>query len=216
MTLRFLTSLLAALATASVAAAAEPRITDVHLIPIGSGVNVVPHFAADGRAATIVKGWRENGNSYSYNVYLVLLPGPGRRPQSVVQGVVRNETSVARGVVRSDTENDLLTDGPFDDEQVEAVVWFARARLNGVRQTILITARLDDNPNGVRADPDTATITVYRLAQSEGVGQTPDYFQFAWQRRTTARYCNVNLAASAMFHVPLPSDYAGLNKTDGC
>ena len=185
---------------AAFAQAAEPALTDIHIIPIKPGVNTIPRFAADGRAATIVRAWRGNGNAHGYNVFLVLLP----RAEGNPLGVVRQEDN------DSSTGGDAIRDDPFDGERTLGVKRFARAKLNGRVQSVMIAAHLDEAPSHVLADHATATIKVYSLKRSEGAaGDTPDYFSLAWTAHTTARYCNVDLALAETLHVPLPKDYAG-------
>ena len=185
------------------AMAAEPSVTDVQVVNVHAGINRIPHFAADGRTATVIQGWRGNGNAHGYNVFLVLLPSAEGMPLGVVD--------------RIDSESDVLRDDPFDGERTLGTVLFARATLAGVRQTVLIAAHLDESQSGVLADHATATVNVYRLVKSDGqIGTTPDYFELAWSTQTTARYCNVDLALASALSIPLPKDYDAPNKKDGC
>jgi hypothetical protein len=194
-------ALFLAAATAALAAGAPQSIA---VIPLHPGVNSVPGFTADGRAAAIVQGWRENGNAHGYNTFQVLVAEKGGTPSRVVD-VDGPQHAV-----------DLISDDPFDGERQVGVVRFARAVLDGRRQTVLITADLDQASSPVLADHATATIKVFRLVRDESVGSTWDRFALAWSTTTTARYCNVQLALRDTLGVALPRDFDAANKVDGC
>ena len=176
----------------------------IAVIPLHAGVNNVPGFTADGRAATIVQGWRENGNAHGYNTFQIL---------------VAERSGAAQRVVDVDGPQhpvDLIRDEPFDGERQIGVVRLARAILDGHRQTVLITADLNPAPSGVLADHATATIKVFRLVRDETVGSTWDRFALAWSTTTTAHYCNVQLALRDTLGLPLARDFDAANKVDGC
>lgn len=195
-----------ALATAAGARGHPGAPTDVRPIPLKPGANTVPAFTADGRTATIFQAWRENGEAHGYNLYLVSLPDPAGAPVSLV-GV----EDPSRGPL-----HEVIRDEPFDGERVTAAVRFARARIGGRAQTVLITAALDPPKDGALADHARATVSVYRLARSDLPGWTPDYFTLAWRTRTRGRFCNAELALARTLRLPLDPDYAGLNRRDGC
>jgi hypothetical protein len=196
----------AALASAALAGGRGAPISDVRPIELRPGANPVGAFTTDGRDAVIYQAWRENGNAHGYNVYLVTLPDPSGAPVSVV-GVEDPERAAPR---------DLLRDEPFDGERVMGVVRFARARLDGRQQTVLLTADLDAGPDGALADHATATIRVYQLARTDQVGSTHDHFALVWRTQTRARFCNAELALAKTLRLPLETDYQGANMTDGC
>jgi hypothetical protein len=184
-------------------AAAQP--TQISAIALRPGINAVPAFTADGRAATVVQAWRENGNAHGYNTFQVMVP---RRPGGVPDQLI--------DIDGPQHPEDLVRDDPFDGERQVGVVRFARAKLDGRRQTVLITADLNPAASGVLADHATATVKVYRLVHDEGVGDTWDHFELAWSVTTAKGYCNVQLALRDTLGVPLGRDFGGVNRTDGC
>lgn len=52
---------------AAPASAADLKLSDIAVIPIHGGVNTLTAFAPDGRTATIVEGWRDNGNAHGHS-----------------------------------------------------------------------------------------------------------------------------------------------------
>lgn len=198
-----LAALLAAVIAAAPSAASVTGIEPIHLHP---GVNIVAGFTPNGRSATIVQGWRGNGNAHGYNVWLVLTPKAEDQPYGVVD----------LDADPNGDSQDLIRDDPFDGERTLGVILFARARVNGRPASILVDARLDESSSGVLADHATATITVFRLVQSADVLGTPDVFEPILVTKTTARYCNADAALHAVLAVPLPPGYAGANPVDGC
>jgi hypothetical protein len=198
--------MIAALVAAGLAAASSTPVTDIRPIPIHPGVNVVRGFAPGGREAKIVQGWRANGNAHGYNDYLVLTPNSEGRPLGVAD-LASNA---------GESPGDLIRDDPFDGERVLGVVRFARAKVNGAEAGILIVADLDTSPSGVLADHATATVRIYRLVRGGGVGATTDVFEPVAAIHTDKRYCNAELALRNTLGLPLPPDYAGANRVDGC
>ena len=197
--------LLAALASAT---APDAAITDIRAIAIHRGVNHVQGLLSGGRTATVVQGWRGNGNAHGHNVFLVLTP----KSEDTAYGVV----AIDRG--DGSPLQDTITDSPFDGERVLGVVDFAQADVDGQPTGVLITADLDEAASGVLADHSTATIRIYRLAHlgSDQVGDTPDEFRLAKTLHTRARFCNADVALHTTLGVPFVADHAGLNIVDGC
>jgi hypothetical protein len=192
------------------AARAEPAVSDIAIIPIRDGVNQIERFAADGRPATIVEGWRDNGNAHGHCVYLVMLPpkenyGPGN----------------TSGVVTFDDGKDGLQDtigvSPFDGERVLGSVRFARAKLDGKPATIVIRADLADSASGVLADHAPVEIRIYRLdGPGIAVGTTPDVFDLVATIRPQGFFCNADMAIASVLHLALPAEYAGGKTPSGC
>ena len=81
---------------ASGARAAEPRVSDIAVIPIHDGVNRIERFAADGRPATIVRGRRDNGNARGHSVHLVLLPTKEGTGEKIPRGSSRSAAASER------------------------------------------------------------------------------------------------------------------------
>ena len=208
--MRAILTLVLAGALASVARAAEPTLSDITLIPIQDGVNKIDRFATDGRAATIVRGWRDNGNAHGHDVYLVLLPLKRDDGPANTDGVVAFED-------RSSTLADITGVSPFDGERVLGALRFARATLNGRPATVVIRADLGEAAGGVLADRAPVDISVYEL-QSPGVevGTTPDVFRLISKSRPKGRFCNADMALATALNLPLPADYAGGPAPSGC
>ena len=81
----------------------------------------------------------------------------------------------------------------------------------------MIAAHLDPSPRGVLADHATATIDIYRLEHADvSVGSTPDVLAPVSTIHVEKRFCNVNLALQTALGLPLPRDFAGPNRVDGC
>ena len=196
-------------AASSSVQAAPAALTDISVIPIHDGMNTVPRFAADGRAATVVRAWRDNGNAHGHYTYLVLLP------------LLQVEGDSRTGVVTFDDGPPPLRDttgaSPFDGERVLETVRFARARLDGAPATVMIRADLGEAESHVLADHAPVDIRVYRL-ESPGVdvGTTPDVFKLVSKTRSAGVFCNADMALTTVLHLPLPTDYAGGKAPSGC
>jgi hypothetical protein len=208
--MRFVLPLVLLLASLGTAAQAAPTLTDVAVIPIHDGINTVEYFAADGRVATIVRAWRDNGNAHGHYLYLVTLPLKD-------DDGAENRT----GVVAFDDGRNPLEDtagaSPFDGERVLQTVRFARAMLDGKPAVVMIRAGLGEAPSGVLADHAPVDIRVYRL-ESLGVdvGATPDVFRLVAAIRPPGAFCNADMALATALHLPLPADYAGGKGPGGC
>jgi hypothetical protein len=194
-------------------ALADDRVSDIVIIPIHDGANVIPRFAADGRAATIFRAWRDNGNAHGHDVYLVTLPlNDADGPQNTI-GVVTLDDAYGY----SPPAADVIGVSPFDGERVLSTIRFARAKLDGTEATVLIRADLAEPKNGVMADHALLDVSIYRL-QHPGVevGTTPDAFKLFRRTRLVGRYCNADMGLHVTMGLPLPTDYAGGPAPSGC
>lgn len=154
--------------------------------------------------ATIVQAWHANGNAHGWHDWLVL----GGRSEGELIGVVPAEDGTA---------SDTISDSPFDGERVIGTVRFARGRVRGQSESLLVEAHLDPSPSGVLADHAAATVRLFALRRHAGeVGETTESFVPLGTARTTRHYCNVDLAVRDTLGLPLPASYAGPNRTDGC
>ena len=187
-----------------------PTIADLVPVSLHPGVNHVPGFLVGGGTATIVEAWRGNGNAHGYHVWMVLA-GPSEGNPVGVVGVAGDEHFPVFATV---------SDNPFDGERILGAVRFATGRIAGKPATLLIEASLDESPSGVLADHSTATIDWYRLDHvadpTDTVGRTTDEFVPIGRVRTTKRYCNADLAMRDEARLPLPRDFDGFNRVDGC
>ncbi len=191
----------AALATAII----EPgAVTGWQPITLHPGVNRVAGFLPGGRTAIIVQGWHANGNAHGWHDWMVLGgPSEGQR-----FGVVPVEGS---------RSTDELRDEPFDGERVIGTVRFARGRIAGKVESLLVQAHLVASPSGVLADHATAVVHLSVLRRHPGtVGETTESFVPLATTQTTKQYCNVDLAVRDTLRMPLPRDYAGADRIDGC
>ena len=194
--------------TAGAAPGAGPGLSDIAVIPIHAGINTVEHFSVDGRPATIISAWRDNGNAHGHFTYLVMMEQ---------KDCGADETSCLVAFTDGGAEplRDVTTASPFDGERVLQVVRFAHARLNGVSATVMVRADLGESASGVLADHAPADISIYRL-ESPGVqvGTTPDVFTLVSKTRIAGRYCNADAALSTALHLP-PANTPS-KKPDGC
>ena len=201
----------AILALSTGAGGTPPQLVDIAVMSVHDGVNIVPRFTSDGRDATIVKAWRDNGNAHGHFVYLVLLPlpggccGPGQKT----------------GVVTFDGGKAGLEDtagvNPFDGERSLEALRFARARWEGKPATLVIRADLGEASTGVLADHAPVDISIYRLDHPGlDVGTTPDLFHLVDRFRPAGLFCNADMALATVMHLPLPADYAGGKGPSGC
>jgi hypothetical protein len=189
------------------AAAPPPGLTDLRPITLHPGINKVPGFLPGGGTATIVEAWRGNGNAHGHHVWMVL----GGASEGNAVGVVGREGD------DRDPVFDTITDSPFDGERVLGAVRFVTARVAGVPATLLVTADLAESDGGVLADHAVATVRWFRLDHdADAVGRPADEFVAIGKVRTVRRYCNAEVALRDVAMIPLPRDYAGANRTDGC
>ena len=184
----------------------DNRIRDLVPIPLTDGINRVSNATADGRTATVVRAWRENGNAHSYHVYLVLLP----RPDKEGIGLVAIEDGA--GGLR-----DTLADAPFDGERVQRSIRLARARIDGTPAVILIQAVLLSGSAVSLSEPKLAEIEIYRI-ENPGIdpGTTPDAFHIVRRDAPAGRFCNADKVLETALGLPLPPDYRGGDGPDGC
>ncbi|MGL4313352.1 MAG: hypothetical protein ACRCSO_05125 [Sphingomonas sp.] len=183
--------------------AAAPRplmLSDIRPIAIKPGVNRIADFLPTGGAATIIDAWLGNGNAHGHHSFMVLT------------GASEGE---AVGLAPF-PDRDTLTDNPFDGERVIGAVRFVRARVDGRVASLVVTATLDQATDRPLADHALATVRVYRLTKTkDGIGP-PLFFEQVSEQHSTSRYCNAHLALRDVLGVPLPRDYAGANRVDGC
>ncbi len=205
-------ALIAQVLAAQVPAAPAPavrnlKVDGLSVLALHDGVNTVAGFLPDGSAATIVQAWRANGNAHGHHDWLVLAP--------TAEG--HGAAEVTRLDPASEELEDVVGDAPFDGERVLDAVRFATGRVEGRRASLMLEAGLDAAPSGVPADHATATVRVFRIVTTEGEpGDSPLEFHLLSSARTTRRYCNAELALSQALDLPLPADYGGPNRIDGC
>ena len=160
------------------------------MLSLTDGVNRIPHLAPDGRDGLIVQGWRENGNAHGFGVFMVLLP------------VGADGTGLDVVTFPPNDEDVSITDSPHTGEDYVRSVRFARAMLDGRRQTVVFVATrtlADSIPA-----PSRTLIQVLVLdhrSEDEAIGP-PDFFREAARFQTNRLYCNADSALAAELHVP--------------
>ena len=113
--------------------------------------------------------------------------------------------------------DDYIVESPFDGERNLSSVRLARGTVDGKPAALLLQAELGETSPGPPADHETATMRIYRLQDSGGVpGWTPLYFHLIRSTAIAGRWCNAQLALSHALSIPLPEDYGGPNRVDGC
>ena len=181
-------------------------LTDITPVGLRPGTNAVPGFLPGGGTATIVEAWRGNGNAHGHRTWMVLTGESEGNPVGLAP--IEN----ADGATFSDT----IADSPFDGERVLGAARFLRATLGGKPASLFVSADLDWTDGRPLADHERATVSVFRLeANEEGVGPPIAFIRVA-RLRSDKRYCNAELALRDELGVPLPADYAGPNRVDGC
>jgi hypothetical protein len=187
----------------------QSTVSNLDIIPLHGGVNVVPAFMPDGSATTIIQAWRENGNAHGGREWLVL--GPPAEESEHSPGIVTWNDPRRKAL------ETIVGDSPFDGERVLGTIRFARGRVAGKAESLLLDAELDDAPSGILADHATATVRIFRLEATGGdPGDSPFEFKLISTQHSTKRYCNADLALSQMLNLPLPPNYGGPNQEDGC
>lgn len=191
------------------ARAARVMPTDLVPVTVRDGLTILHGAATDGGDVAIFCTWRDNGNAWSYHVFLVTEPrGTDGRGWRVV--------GADDGPDRKRPLRDHLTDTPHTGEDGIASIHFARGRIAGQPALLLIEARRQLGQEPANA-PTPSVIDIYRLVSSEGVpGWTPDYFRFVTELRDPVRRCDADAALAAMLLPALPHDCAGARNGTGC
>lgn len=191
----------------TVAGAASP-VSELRPLVLSDGVNTIPGFMPDGSAATIVQAWRGNGNAHGYHDWLVLAPTGEGHGAAVV---TLNDPDLKEGL------ESLVSDSPFEGEHVIRSVRFAFGTVDGRPASLMLQATRSDFSTQSLVDPAIATVRVFRLVQTDGdPGESPFEFRLVWQAIAEKRYCHADLALRDVLGVPLPRDFEGVNRIDGC
>ena len=184
-------------------AGTAPVLSGLTPISLKAGINSVPQFAADGRDATILLGWRDNGNAHGYDLFVVTLPSRlGGKDAQVV------------GVDADGGFADSVSDRPHAGEDMVRAVRFARGQVDGKPATLLLTATRATTESYY--DPVPVDFVAYRLQRAEGgPGTTLDYFAPIAKFRSRTPYCNAEIALATAFNLPLRAGYEGAKGRDG-
>jgi hypothetical protein len=208
----FLTRAAAGLLTVSLALPALPATAAepvpprpaAALVPIelGPGITQVPDFTPDGRAARILRSWRENGNAHGYFVYVVTTSREAGQGDWML---------VPISIPTPWQMRDTLTDAPHTFEDMARSVRFARGQLDGEAEMFLFTATREIK--GSYADPTPVDFELYRVVVTDEMG---DVLERVRNWRAAKRYCNADAALWHEVGLALPTDYAGGAGEDGC
>jgi hypothetical protein len=202
--MRTLSMILAPLALSLAATAPAQDFSGVAPIPLHAGLNTIPNFAGDGRAAQIVLAWRDNGNAHGYDTFTIMVEGrKGGRNWNAV------------GIEHGDRFTDSVRDEPFDGEYMVGSVRFLHAQIGGRRTTLMVMANRQVVNSYV--EPALTRIEIFALRKSGGIpGTTPDYFARIGQRQTSMRYCNAEMALQTELRIPVRKSYEGSRIRTGC
>lgn len=203
-TMSAMTALL--ISTSAAYSESAPELSGLTPIPLKAGLNRVPQFASDGREATILLGWRDNGNAHGYDLFVVTMPSRLGGKDTQVVGIDEGGTG--------GRFNDVIRDQPHTGEDIVRFVRFARGMVNGKPSTLLLTATRDIA--GAYPEPAFVDFVAYQLERSDGApGATVDYFAPIARFRSEGRYCNAEMALSAAFSLPLRTGYQGPKQPNG-
>src|SRR4051812_30751716 len=189
-------------------ALAQPRITNIQVLQLHRGMNVVHGFMPDGHDGAILQAWRDNGNAHGYTKFVVMVPA------NMSDGKSWNIVGFDTGV---NGLEDSINDVPHTGEDNVRSVRFARGTIDGTAASLLLIADRDLG-QGSYYDPAPTRISIYKLAEAsrEGAGTTPFVFRLVRATHSKTLFCNSDLALNKELGVPLPEHYGAPNKIDGC
>ncbi|MBB6251791.1 hypothetical protein [Nitrospirillum iridis] len=212
--------LMAGIATAAPKGKATPPvgagpqgISDLAPIALTSGVNELKRFSPDGRTALIVRAWRDNGNAWGHNTYLVMM-----KPTADGGGIrggwnlVSVEAETPPGVA------EIVRDSPHTFEDAIRSVVFAHGKVDGKPQTLLLIATR--TVKDAVPDPAPTTIAIYQLVvnaqEDDPVGDTVDAFHRIRSWQTRKPYCSSDAALATELGLPRPEGSEAPDTADGC
>jgi hypothetical protein len=161
-------------------------------IALHGGLNPIPNIAGDGTSGSISLDWRENGNAWSYSIFMV-----------------RAGSSIA-----TIDGADRLVDRPHTGEDAITTVRFARGPYRGRTTTFALVADRDI-VEGVPT-PARTTIKTYALVRNAEQLGTPYQFVLVNELHAKRHYCNADIALKTEIGFPLRRNYEGPRTLDGC
>ena len=173
----------------ALAGASTSALTPIELHP---GINPIPNIAGDGKSGSISVDWRENGNAWGYNIFMVR----------------------AGGSIATVDDADRFTDRPHTGEDVITSVRFARALYKGRTTTFALVA--ERTIAETVPAPARTTIKIYALQRNDEPLGTPYHFLKLNEAVGKRDYCNADMALKTEIGFPLPHDYSGPRTPDGC
>jgi hypothetical protein len=190
------------------AAGPVPRLDELTEIPLHSGVNHIKDLAGSGLDGVITRAWRENGYTHGFTVFTVMVRDPTRSVDDAWDFV---------SFFDGDNETLAPTDDPHAGDDTVRSVRFARARVNGKRETLALIAERNTGENDSVSEPSTVSFKLYKLSGRGDDAQAPDrFFQriAAWKSKRT--YGNADTALSVELHLPLPVEHPAVPPADAC
>ena len=91
---------------------------------------------------------------------------------------------------------------------------FVRGQVDGRPAILLLIATRDQGES--LPEPSKVTYQVFRLVHAPDVGTTPDHFALVQQDRSSAPFCNADMALTKRFALALRTSYSGPKTTNGC
>ena len=161
-------------------------------VRLRSGLNPIDNIAGDGKPGSISLDWRENGNAWGYDIFMVR----------------------AGGSIATVDGEDRFTDRPHTGEDMITSVRFARAPYRGRRTLFALVA--DRHIVASVPEPSRTTVRVYALVRSEDPIGTPYVFARVGELKPQRRYCHADMALHREIGFPLAASYAGPRTPDGC
>lgn len=180
---------LALLGSASAAGGSTPSLVPVRLAP---GVNEIANIAGTGQNGKITLLWRENGNAWSYDLFIV----------------------EAGGSIATINGENTITDTPHVGEDMIRSVRFARGTFRGRTTLQVLTATRTIVTSTYQ--PAKTKIEQFALVENDTGTGTP--FEFVRVRSFVAQrlYCNAEMALKTEIGLSLTRSYSGAQSATGC
>lgn len=162
------------------------RVVVLAPIELNVGVNHITNAAPDGRDATIVLTWQNDGSGYGHDVFAVTIAGAG--PVVMPSG------------------RDTVRDDPYHDRDMLSSIRFARGQVDGADAMLLLTATRQPGTG-----PTPTLYRVFRLARQDDAYR----FVPVLSEQLPAS-CNADMALSVAAGLPLRRSYRGAASSSGC
>ncbi len=198
------------IALALAAALGWPSLTSVRPFPVMEGANLLPAFAPDGRQGLIVSGAPNTATaSGAYTAYMVLLRrAQPERGWSLVRFATGDD---AHG--HSPWENTIIDIPHTGEDQIKSVR-FARAEVNGVPETVVITAERDMSEAETIPDPAHVHFTLLKLVVDPAFAE--ETFEIAGHLRSKACFSNSDAALEVELGIAAPDPTQGKPAAEPC
>lgn len=192
------------------AALAWPQLTAIKPFALHSGANLLPAFAPDGREGLVVVGAPNTQTaSGAYTAYMVLL----RRAKPDHGWSLARFATGDEAHSQSPWENTII-DVPHTGEDQIKSVRFARARVNGRAETVIVTARRDLDE--VETIPDAAHVDFTLLQLVLDPAFEEETFEVTGHLRSKDCFSNSDAALKAELGLPPPAGFDGDAKAAPC